>query len=299
MTCGKWHGAKQANDNATRSYGVSKMKRFYDQKEVSKLTGISEIQIRYWDRAGLVPHINKQKELLFFDFRGLVAFRTIKELYKKGMTTRKIARCLKKLQNTLPEIDQPLTELRIEIHGKRVIIGKDSLRFTPEGQIIIDLSAEPKAPTPLPVDAEDLFFQALEHEDQGNLEAAQRKYKAVLEHQPDHTDALVNMGNIQHRRGSCSLAKDYYLKALRIDPDHIEANYNLANIFEEQGELQNAILFYQKAIHEDSEFADAYFNLGRVLERVGDLAEAKEKWWTYLNLDPDSEWADYVRSRLY
>jgi len=275
------------------------MKRFYDQKEVSKLTGISEIQIRYWDRAGLVPHINKQKELLFFDFRGLVAFRTIKELYKKGMTTRKIARCLKKLQNTLPEIDQPLTELRIEIHGKRVIIGKDSLRFTPEGQIIIDLSAEPKAPTPLPVDAEDLFFQALEHEDQGNLEAAQRKYKAVLEHQPDHTDALVNMGNIQHRRGSCSLAKDYYLKALRIDPDHIEANYNLANIFEEQGELQNAILFYQKAIHEDSEFADAYFNLGRVLERVGDLAEAKEKWWTYLNLDPDSEWADYVRSRLY
>ena len=107
------------------------------------------------------------------------------------------------------------------------------------------------------------------------------------------------MGNLQHRIGSCSRAKDYYLRALGIDPDHIEANYNLANIFEEQGELKNAILFYQKAIHEDPEFADAYFNLGRVLERMGDLVEAKEKWWAYLSLDPDSEWADYVRSRLY
>ena len=253
------------------------MKRYYDHKEVSRLTGISESQVRYWDRADLVPHVDKQKNLLFFDFRGLVAFRTIKELYNKGMTTRKIAKCLKKLKDTLPEIDHPLTELRIEIHGRRVIIGKESLKFTPEGQIIIDLSPEPKAPTALPVDAEDLFFQALEYEDQGDLEAAQRKYNAVLAQQPDHTDALVNMGNLQHRIGSCSRAKDYYLRTLGIDPDHIEANYNLADIFEEQGELKNAILFYQKAIHEDPEFADAYFNLGRVLERMGDLVEAKEK----------------------
>ena len=37
------------------------MKKLYDQREVSRLTGISESQIRYWDRQGLIPHLEKAR----------------------------------------------------------------------------------------------------------------------------------------------------------------------------------------------------------------------------------------------
>ncbi len=35
-----------------------------------------------------------------------------------------------------------------------------------------------------------------------------------------------------------------------------------------------------------------------VLEGVGDLAGARGHWQRYLELNPGSQWADYVRRRL-
>ncbi|RLB05302.1 MAG: hypothetical protein DRG50_07425 [Deltaproteobacteria bacterium] len=275
------------------------MKELYDQKEVSRLIGISESQIRYWDKIGLIPHLKRQRGRLFFDFKGLVAFRTVKELLDKGISLRKIRRCIKNLKKMMPEIKQPLTEMRISIYGDQIILGRDNLKFTPEGQLLIDFSADVKTPISFPVDAaEELFFQALECEQEEDWEGAKRKYEAVLALRPNHVDALVNLGNIAHRSGSCTLAEQHYRKALRIDPDHAEANYNLANILEEKDDLNNAILFYQKAIHEDPEFADAHFNLARALERIGDIKGAEKHWRSYLNLDPTSEWAEYIRRRL-
>jgi tetratricopeptide (TPR) repeat protein len=275
------------------------MKKFYDQKTVSKLIGISESQIRYWDKIGLIPRAGEEDGSPLFDFKGLAAFRTVRGLMEKGLSNRRIAKCMEKLKTIMPQIDQPLTELRITVHGKNMILGRDSLKFTPEGQLLIDFGKAAKSPPLLPADAEDLFFQALACAAENRLEEARRKYQAVLAQRPDHVDAMVNLGNIEHQLGACRVAEQYFRKALLIDPDHVEANFNLADILEERNELENAVLFYRKAIHEDPEFADAYFKLGIVLEKLGDIEEAKEQWWTYLDLDSSSRWADYVRSRLY
>ncbi|RPJ09254.1 MAG: tetratricopeptide repeat protein [Deltaproteobacteria bacterium] len=277
------------------------MKTLYDQNEVSRLTGISQSQIRYWDRLGLVPHNDEEKGKLLFGFRDLVAFRTIKKMYDSGLSTRHVRKCLGRLKEIMPEVAGQLPELGITICGKKIIIGKDDLKFTPDGQIFMDFAVDtpPSAPSSIPFDSEELFFQALECEEKGDLQEAQEKYETVLALKPDHQDALVKLGNIRHRFGLCEEAERFYRKALWIDPDHAEANYNLANILEEQGDLENAILFYRKAVHEDTEIADAFFNLGRALERVGRWKDALRQWETYLELDPASEWADYVKSRLY
>lgn len=275
------------------------MKRLYNQREVSRLAGISESQIRYWDKIGLIPHAEKKKGQSFFDFKGLVAFRTVKELLDKGVSLRKIRRCIEKLKRSMPEIGQPLTEVRISIHGEQLVLSNGSQKFTPDGQLIIDFTANVGSTISLPVDStEEFFFQGLELEEQGDWKEAKRKYESVLALKPDHVDALVNMGNIGHKSDSCAAAESYYRKALRIDPDHAEANYNLANILEERDDLDNAILFYLKALHEDPEFADAHFNLARVLEAVGEVVKARAHWRRYLDLDPSSEWADYVKRRL-
>ena len=275
------------------------MKKVYNQKEVSRLIGISESQIRYWDKIGLIPHVERKRGLLFFDFKGLVSFRTIKELLSKGVSLRSIRKSMEKFKRIFSDTGQSLRESCISIHGSQIIMGKDSLKFTSDGQLLIDFNIDAVPPIPLPVDlTEGFFFQALEFEQKGDLHKARIKYEAVLSQRPDYVDALVNIGNIEHRMGHKKTAEQYYRKALRINPDHVEANYNLANVLEEKDDLENAVLFYKKAIHEDPEFADAHFNLARVLESQGEKEEAREHWLYYLRLDPNSKWAEHVKTLL-
>ena len=145
---------------------------------------------------------------------------------------------------------------------------------------------------------EDLFFQALEDEEAGRLSEARQKYETILAAVPEHVDALVNLGNLLYLSGAETAAAARYLQALGLNPDHVEGNYNLANLLEGRGELASAAIFYQKAIQVDCEFADAHFNLAMVLEGIGDLSGAKVHWKRYLELNPASQWADYVRRRL-
>ncbi|MEJ2697402.1 MAG: tetratricopeptide repeat protein [Candidatus Sulfobium sp.] len=275
------------------------MKKLYDQKEVARLTGISENQIRYWDRIGLIPHTEKKGRVLFFDFRALASFRTVREMLNKGIPLRRIRKSVEKLKKLMPGAGNSLREISVSIHGDQLVIVRNNRRFTPEGQLFIDFSMDAASPVPLPVDAaERLFFGALEAEQQGDWKEAEKGYRAVLSHKPGHADAMVNMGNIRHRLGLRQEAETLYRKALWIDPDHIEANYNLANLLEENGDARNAVLFYKKALHEDPEFADAHFNVALLLDRLGETEEAKVHWLRYLELDPDGQWAESIRSLL-
>jgi len=275
------------------------LKRLYTQKEVSRLVGVSESQIRYWDRTGLISSTEKQSGTLLFDFTALVAFRTVKALLDKGVSTRRIRKCVESVKERMPEIKHPLTEVHLAIYGNEVVICKDNLRFTPYGQMIINFSPEEKAGEPVPVNTtEDLFFQALESECVGDWERAEKKYRRVLSRNPDHADTLVNLGNIRHHAARAKEAETYYRRALYVDPNHVEANYNLANLLEDRNDLDNAVLFYSKSVHEDPEFADGHFNLGMVLEKMGNRKDARKHWRIYLELDPEGEWADYLRDRL-
>jgi DNA-binding transcriptional MerR regulator len=275
------------------------VKKLYDQREISRLLGISESQVRYWDRKGLIPHLEKSKGSLWFDFQALVAFRTVRELRRQGVSLAKIGKCVEKLRQIMPGLKQPLAEVRISLQRNQIILGKDRRQFTPEGQRYIDFDLKDEAPIPLPMDSyEDLFFQALEDEDEGRLLEARQKYEAILAAMPEHVDALVNLGNLLYLSGSETLAAARYLQALGLNPDHVEGNYNLANLLEGRGDLASAAVFYQKAIQVDSEFSDAHFNLAMVLEGIGDLHRARVHWKRYLELNPASQWADYVRRRL-
>jgi tetratricopeptide (TPR) repeat protein len=275
------------------------VKKLYSQKEVSRLLSISENQIRYWDRIGLITHIEKEQGQLLFDFKRLVAFRTVKRLLDSKIPLRRIRTCMERLKKILPETEHPLSEIRIFVQGDQLVLCKDNLKLTPNGQLLIDFEENRPPLIPLPVDpVEELFFQALDDEEEERWEEARRKYETILTLMPDHVDSFVNIGNSLYRTGLAEGAEEFYRKALLINPDHVEANYNLANLLEERNDLENAILLYRKALHEDPEFADAHFNLARAFEKAGNMEEAIEHWQRYLDLDSFSEWANCAKRRL-
>ena len=261
------------------------MKRFFSHREMARLLHLPENRIRNWVRIGLVPHSETRQNLLLFDFRGVVALRTMKQLLDQGVSIRTIRRCVETLRQEIPEVREPLSEIRVYALGDRIVLRKDNLTFTPDGQLMIDFRDDESSVIPMPLDpVEPLFLRALGLEEAGQLDEAMQTYEAILSLNPCHTDALVNIGNISYRRGRSSLAGEHYRGALEIDPDHAEANYNLANLLEEAGELEEAIRFFRRSLVGNPDFADAHHNLARVLEKIGKERAARKHWRRYSEL---------------
>jgi Flp pilus assembly protein TadD len=57
------------------------------------------------------------------------------------------------------------------------------------------------------------------------------------------------------------------------------------------------VVWYRRALEVRPDYADAHFNLASALERRGDLASARRHWLRYVELDPDSRWAEIARGR--
>ncbi len=71
-----------------------------------------------------------------------MAFRTVRELRRQGVSLGRIKKCVEKLRQLVPGLKQPLAEVRVSLHGKRLILGKSRMRFTPEGQRSLDFGGQ-------------------------------------------------------------------------------------------------------------------------------------------------------------
>jgi len=173
------------------------MRKFFSHREMAHLLDLSEDRIRNWARIGLVPHSDKRQGLLMFDFKGVVALRTLKQLLDQGVSIRTIRKCVETLRQEIPEVTEPLAEIRVYALGDQIVLRKDNLTFTPDGQLMIDFREAESAVIPMPLDpVEPLFLRALGLEEDGQLDEAMQTYEAILSLNPCHADALVNIGNI-------------------------------------------------------------------------------------------------------
>ena len=261
------------------------MKRFFSHREMAHLLALPENRIRNWARIGLVPHSGARQGQPLFDFRGVVALRTLKQLIDHGISIRRIRKCVETLRQEIPDVSEPLSEIGVYALGDQIVLRRDNLTFTPDGQLMIDFREEASPVIPMPLDpVEPLFIRALGLEEAGQFDEAKQTYEVILSLNPCHADALVNIGNILYQNGSSELACENYRGALEIDPDHVEANYNLANLLEEAGDPKEAVRFFQRSLRIDPGFAEAHYNLARVLEKIGKEKAAKKHWRRYSEL---------------
>jgi tetratricopeptide (TPR) repeat protein len=290
--------------------------------EVARIFGLKENRLRYWAQTGFVNPSSPGRGRRLYTFRDLVAIRAAKELLDRGIPLQRVRKNLRALREALPQLEQPLSQLRVRSDGENLVVSHGNGSFEPEtGQMMLDfridavgtqaaqilkLSAPHPGPGPepeeldsgtihaTPAGAPDLqqpstaygwFMRgcALEGDEQ-TVDRALEAFAKAIDLDPGLASAWTNLGNLHYYRGDRDEAQRCYEQACALDPDQPEAQYNLANLLEEEGDLDVAISGYRRVLRLDPGFRDAHFNLALTLERVGSRVQAMEHWRLYLEL---------------
>jgi tetratricopeptide (TPR) repeat protein len=260
----------------------------YTVREVSAMLGLSAAQIRSFASKGVLQPERGPRGELRFGFHDLIILRTAGELAAAKVPQRKVQRVLQRLREQLPA-ERSLTGVRIAADGNRVVVSDGAAMWNPEsGQVLFDFSveelAERMSSIPRATDeAEELYDVACEVET-SSPDQAREVYERLLEIDPDHVDAHVNLGRLLHEDGAPAAAEKHYRRALALDPDHEIAAFNLGVALEDLGRFKDAIDAYLRALELDPQNADAHFNLAGLYERRGEKAAALRHLKTYRNL---------------
>jgi tetratricopeptide (TPR) repeat protein len=261
----------------------------YTVREVSAMLGLSAAQIRSFTSRGFLQPERGPRGELRFGFHDLVILRTANELAAAKVPQRKVRRVLERLREQLPQ-GRSLTGMRIAADGDRVVVSDGAAKWNPEsGQVLFDFSVEELAEKtaaigePARDDVEELYELACEIE-MSSPQQARDVYFRLLDVDPNHVDAHVNLGRLLHEDGAPAAAEEHYRRALEIDPDHETAAFNLGVALEDLGRLREAIEAYSRALELDPRNADAHFNLAGLYERRGEKASALRHLTTYRRL---------------
>jgi protein O-GlcNAc transferase len=138
----------------------------------------------------------------------------------------------------------------------------------------------------MPHDSEQAFERALDHHRAGRLGDAERGYRQILEHEPQHPDALHLLGVIALQTGHLDAALALVQQAVDLRPDGAVYWNNLGQVHERMGRNDQAERAYEAAIGLDPRYAEACNNLGHILERRGDVAGAEARYREAIRLDP-------------
>jgi tetratricopeptide (TPR) repeat protein len=256
----------------------------YSTREVAELLAIPAQRVRALARAaGILDSHNNAGKHYHFSFQDVVLLRTAKGLAEAKLDPRRIWRAIKALAAQLPA-DRPLSAVRVQIEGTRVIVRDNNTAWEPEsGQTVLDFSVQELSVKVAPMvresvqqametaaTAEQWFEVALECEQMGAHTEAEIAYRSTLELQADHIAAIINLGRLRHVARALPEAEALYRQALELAPEHPTARFNLGVVLEDRGATQDAIAQYQEAVRLDPRIADVHYNLARLYQQTGD-----------------------------
>lgn len=133
----------------------------------------------------------------------------------------------------------------------------------------------------------------------GELDEAERCYRLVLESDPLHRNALVNLGFVLKELHRFPESAEFIDRALRVAPEDADAHYLRATLYQAGGGLAQAAFHLEKAVIHRPEFEFAYRELVVVLFQIDRIAEATR--WCDLALEriPNSPELHFYRSNLH
>ncbi len=270
---------------------------------------LSSRQLLAWERQGFIA----PREL--YQYEDLLELRVLVRLKDLGFSSAKLQKVFSSIRAKLTGIDNPLTELRVYLEGRRVRVQTENSRMEAlSGQLLFNFDqAELRRLLAFPksakagsgqarkalLDADHWFQRALELEQTGaDKREAIAAYEKAVELNPVLAGALVNIGTIYFTARKWREAEKYYQRALAADSQYPLAHFNLANLHEELGRTSLAIQHYKKALELQPTYADAHYNLALLFQTRGRDMEAIRHWKQYLALDASSQWSAIARREM-
>jgi len=159
-------------------------------------------------------------------------------------------------------------------------------------------NAKPENKTPAQ-NIEQLFNQAIDYQQTGQLSEAIVLYQQLLAINPQHSDALHYYGLAIADTGNRQQGIELIKQALAINPHSAQTYNNLGFIYEDEGQLQQAKECYEKALQLKPDYSDAYCNLGGVYQSEHNLPQAIDCYHHALLLDPQHSYSHYNLAALY
>jgi tetratricopeptide (TPR) repeat protein len=282
--------------------------RIYGLRELTRILTLTP------KRAGQLRRLELLRADGGYAFGDLLALKAASALLDAGASVRQIRQALAALKRQDPDLQNPLTEVRLLVEGDRLLAQSDRVRFDPRtGQTVLALDAGGLSKDaeailtsglvrplhPPAAEAETWFERASEWDaDPARWEEAIDAYRRVVALDPTYAAAWNNLGLLLHRMGHYDEARRAYHAALEQDAQCAEAAYNLGSLDEDCGDGEAAVEHYRRALSLSADYADAHFNLAAALARAGRNAEAVRHWQRYLELDAGSPWARIARAHL-
>ena len=293
--------------------------RLYTPAMLAELLGVPVAVIRRWHRRGLIVPAREVRRLPYFDFREVTTARRLAELLAAGMSPQAIEKKLAALARYLPGVARPLAQLSVIIQGRQILLRQGDGLIEPGGQLRFDFDAV-EAPQPAaanaaeltaegvlapaadeagpPMSVEDMTRLAAELEEEGRLEAAAELCRAAMAAGGPKPEICFQLAELLYRLGDLSGARERYYVAVELDEDYVEARANLGCVLAEIGQRDLAVAAWEGALRYHSDYADAHYHLARTLDELARHGEAEDHWRAFLELSPDSPWADQARQRL-
>ena len=276
----------------------------YSRADLLRILRLTARQLAAWEKAELVAAAESYS---FFD---LLQIKKIRDLCAHKVRPAVIRRSLDAMQKQAAGMENPLVEASVFSAGHRIAFRHQGKLVEPiAGQFMFDFSARDNVvtstttplvkPGPIPADVPGLFAQGIALEEDPNTQVqAIAAYQRVLELDPEHAAAHINLGTLHYNRQDYTLSEKHYRAAIEIDPRYALAYFDLGNVLDETGRVAAAIQAYNTALQLAPTYGDAHYNLALAYEKVREPRKALKHWRAYVKLDTSGPWAVHARNQI-
>ena len=178
----------------------------YNRADLLRILRLTARQLSAWEKAGLVAVSERYS---FFD---LLQVKKVRDLCARKVRPAIIRQSLEAMQRQAAGMENPLLEAGAFTAGNRIafrhegkvvepIAGQFLFDFAPGEKVVASTPIALARPTPEPADVSELFAHGIALEEDPNRQGeAIATYERVLELDPDHAAAHINLGTLCYNR---------------------------------------------------------------------------------------------------
>ncbi|MCE2814876.1 MAG: tetratricopeptide repeat protein [Planctomycetaceae bacterium] len=298
-------------------------KQLYTPAMVASLIKTPVSAVRRWHRIGLLPSIKVAHKLPYFDFEQVQCAKQIAAWVKQGAKVTDLKKQLDDFGSRIA--NRSLIDLDIRIDGRRILLYDDGKLIGSQGQLHLNFdepsedqgaSEEPsilvisshggqaslRGPREIqdqgPSTRDAMLAAAEELEDAGQIQEAIEWHRVILAKYGPNAEIVFGLGELLLRAGEVLAARERFYNAIEIDEDFVEARASLGCVLAETGQVDLAIAAFEGALAKDDHYPDVHYHLARSLDEIGNTQDATKHWLRFLQLSPQSPWADEALERL-